>query len=180
MRSFRNEQLEAANAFAAAVIHALQTERGVHAETAIAGTARMAGTFLFRSFGFQLDGLAPGAVVLSEQANEAGPRLIQIFGGALDSLGVKNDPDRLSRGEVEAAKPLLSFIETQGQLEPPFTAIKDRLGLSYSEAADAAALATAILIRQCAGVLDSNAAFGVAIYGFVEGSKTAPSPQKPT
>lgn len=183
MGSFRTEQIEAANAFAASVINVLQTECGVHAETAIAGAARMAGTFLFRSFGFQQIGLAAGAVVLSEQANEAGPRLIRILGVTLDNLGVKLDPNRIGAGEANAAKPLLSFLETQGLLEPRFEEIRDGLGLSYAEAADAAALATAILIRQCASVLDPYVAFSVAMYGFVEGAKTMPAlkqePQAP-
>lgn len=178
MRSLRAEQIAAANAFAAAVINALQTERGVHAETAIAGAARMAGTFLFRSFGFQHIGLAAGAVVLSEHANEAGPRLIQILGVALDNLGVKLDPERVGAAETHEAKPLLSFLETQGHLEPRFDVIRADLGLSYAESADAAALATAILIRQCISVLEPYAAFSVAMDGFVEGTKTMPGPSK--
>jgi hypothetical protein len=35
------------------------------------------------------------------------------------------------------------------------------------------AVATALLIKHCAKVLDPNVAFGIAVYGFVE---TAPEP----
>jgi hypothetical protein len=68
------------------------------------------------------------------------------------------------------------FLETQKKLEQLYTPVKARLGLSREEAAQAAAVATALLIRQCAKVLDPNIAFGIAVYGFVEGSKTAPEP----
>jgi hypothetical protein len=54
--------------------------------------------------------------------------------------------------------------------------IKARRGLTTQEAAQTAAVATALLIRHFAQVLDINVAFGIAAYGFVEGSKTAPEP----
>ena len=55
------QQIEAAEEFARTTIETLKTERGIHAETAIAGTARMAGTFLFRSFNFSLKDAKPGS-----------------------------------------------------------------------------------------------------------------------
>ena len=82
MQSITQPQIDAAQEFANTVVAELRTDKGVHAETAVASVARMAGTFLFRSFGFQLPDVEPGGVVLSEQANEAGPRLIQILAGA--------------------------------------------------------------------------------------------------
>ena len=44
------------------------------------------------------------------------------------------------------------------------------------EAAQAGAVATALLIRHCAQILDPSTAFGIAALGFVEGTKTAPEP----
>lgn len=43
--------------------------RAIHAETAIASSSRLAGSFLFRSFNFNLAGLEEGSVLLSEEAN---------------------------------------------------------------------------------------------------------------
>jgi hypothetical protein len=37
-------------------------------------------------------------------------------------------------------------------------------------------VATAFIVHQCSSVLDPNAAFGVAVHGFIEGTKTAPHP----
>jgi hypothetical protein len=169
-------QIDAAQAFGNAVIAALRTERGVHAETAVAAAARMAGTFLFRSFGFDASTLRPGQAVLSEAANAAGPGLIRVLSGALAEIGIELDEQKLGAGQLDANKPSLDFLATQTRLEPPFAAIRAQHGLSLTEAADAAAIATAFLIHQSARVLDPNAAFGVAVYGFIEGTKTAPGP----
>ncbi|MGC9397186.1 MAG: hypothetical protein ACP5J4_20265 [Anaerolineae bacterium] len=174
MRSFSERQIKAASVFAAITTEALKTERGVHAETAIAGTARMAGIFLFRSFNFPLKNAKAGRVVLSEQANEEGPRLIQILGGVLEQMGVKLDEEKLGKTPDVENKPLLNFLETQKRLEPKYSAIQAGLGLSLQEAADAAAIATALLIKQTAQILDPHVAFGIAVYGFVEGTKTVP------
>jgi hypothetical protein len=105
-----------------------------------------------------------------------GPRLIQILGAVLAQAGLNLDSSKLGTSVNTASQPLLAFLDTQRQLEPVFTGIKERLDLSYQEAADSAAVATALLIQQCAPVLDPNAAFGIAAYSFVEGSKTAPDP----
>ena len=176
MGEISQTQMDAAERFADATIRDLQDERGVHAETAIAGTARMAGTFLFRSFGFPLADATPGLPVLSEQANEQGPRLMQILGGVLEQMGIVVDQEVISRPTDPENEPLLAFLESQQRLEPEFEVIRTRFGLSLVEAADAAAIATAMLIRQCSEVLDPSIAFGIALYGFVEGTKTFPSP----
>jgi hypothetical protein len=42
---------------------------------------------------------------------------------------------------------MLEFLETQKKLEQLYTPVKARLGLSREEAAQAAAVATALLIR---------------------------------
>lgn len=169
-------QIDAAREFANAVIAAFKTERGVHAETAVAGAARMAGTFLLRSFNLPAGAIAPGDVVLSEQANEAGPGLVVTLGGALGELGIPIDAGRLPESTGKASEPALAFLDSQRRLEPDFEAIRRRYTLSREEAAAAAAIAAAFLIHQGAAVLDPHAAFNVAVYGFIEGTKTAPDP----
>ncbi len=172
-------QVDAAQEFLAATLDRIATAEGIHAETAVAATARMAGSFLFRSFGFGLEGIAPGQVVLSDRANEEGPPLLQILAGVLGHTGVVLDPERLAKGPDPERRPLLSFLETQARLELRYAAIQERTGLSHAEAADAAAAAAAFLIMQCAGTLDPNTAFAIAVEGLVEGAKTAPGPPAP-
>lgn len=176
MNDFTANQFEAAQKFVAATIEAFQNERGVHAETAIAGTARMAGTFLFRSFGLPLADVVPGQAVMSDKADKHGPELIQIMVAVLGQLGVNIDHQRCSGTPSPDHQSSLSFLETQKQLEPPYTEIVQHLGLSLPEAAQSAAAACAVLIQQCSAILDPHSAFDIALYGFVEGSKTAPDP----
>jgi hypothetical protein len=178
MGEISQNQIEAAEGFANAAISALRDESGVHAETAIAATARMAGTFLFRSFGFELEGVKPGQPVLSEQANELGSRLVQILGGVLAQMGITPDQSKLDQSPDPENEPKLDFLETQKKLEPTFDAIRAKAGLTLVEAADSAAIATAIIIQQCAEVLDPSIAFGIAVYGFIEGAKTCPATAK--
>jgi len=175
MASLSPQQVTAANEIADATVEALRTEKGVHAETAVAAAARMAGTFLFRSFGFKLPGVKPGQPVLSEDANAKGPELLHVLVGVLGGLGVALDRERLKAEPGPGHKPLLAFLETQGKVEPPCEGIRQRHGLSLPDAAMAAAAATAVVIGRTAKVLDPNVAFHIAAYGFVEGSKTAPS-----
>ena len=176
MGDLSQTQIEVAERFANCAIEALGDERGVHAETAIAATARMAGTFLFRSFGFQIEDAKPGQAVLSEQANEHGPRLINILGGVLGQMGITPDQSNLDQPEDPENEPKLAFLQTQKLLEPIFNSIRENSGLSHREASDSAAIATAIIIQQCGEVLDPSIAFGIAVYGFIEGSKTYPAP----
>lgn len=176
MEMLTKEQIEAGQEFVNSAVEALNTESGVHAETAVAAVARMAGTYLFRSFGLPMGDIQPGQVVLSNKANEQGPALIEILGGVLTQLGVSLDEKNLG-GETDADnQPNQSFLETQRLLEPRFITIQEQYDLSHREAAEACAVATALLIEDCSQVLEPNVAFNIAIYGFIEGTKTAPDP----
>jgi len=179
MASLSQGQITAANEFVDATLDALRTDHGVHAETAVAGVARMAGTFTFRSLGLRLEGVEPGHVVLSEEANERGPQLLGVLLGVLTHTGVVLDPERLKTEPGPGHKPLLPFLDTQKRLEPVCERIRQRLGLGLDDAAMAAAAAAALMISRSAQVLDPHVAFHVAAYGFVEGAKTAPDPVVP-
>ncbi|MGE5257874.1 MAG: hypothetical protein ACM3KE_14445 [Hyphomicrobiales bacterium] len=176
MASLKQKQIDAAQEFVSATVNALKTDRGLHAETAIAATARMAGTFLFRSFGFSIEGIEPGQVVLSGLANEQGPRLIEVLSGVLSHVGVSLNEEEKGGTPGPENQPHQGFLETQKHLEPLYVAIKNRHHLSAKEAAESGAVAAALLIRQCSQVLDLNVAFEIAVYAIIEGTKTAPDP----
>jgi hypothetical protein len=169
-------QLNAAAEFGTEAMQAFDQGGSFPAETVIAAVARMAGSFLLRSLGISLAGIEPGAVVLSEDANQQGPRLIQILGGVLQGIGVQLDSSRLKAAQAGVKGPREPFLQTQKLLEEPFADIRDEHRLSDGEAADAAAAATAVLIKNCAHLLDPHVGFGLAVYGFIEGAKTAPAP----
>jgi hypothetical protein len=48
--------------------------------------------------------------------------------------------------------------------------------MSFQDAAAGAAIATGILVHDCREVLSADKGSAIAVYGFVEGTKTAPFP----
>jgi len=173
--SLNQVQLQAAGEFGTAAMQAFDQGGTFPAEMVIGATARMAGSFLFRSLGLPLTGVQAGSVVLSEQANQQGPRLIQILATVLQNIGVKLDSSKLSAAQGAPRGLEESFLETQKVLETRFVAIRERHGLSDGEAADSVAVAAAILIKRCSNSLDPHVGFALAVYAFIEGSKTAPA-----
>ena len=176
MAALTQQQIAAAEAFADATLDELETAEGIDPESAVAAIAGMAGSLLLRSFGFELQHLAPGTAVLSDEANQQGPRLVQILGGVLAHGGVELDREILGRGLDSDQLSRLDVLAGQAALEAAFLAVAARHKLSLREAAEAAAAATAFLIQQFAEDLDPSAAFGIAVYGFITGAKTAPGP----
>lgn len=46
--------------------------------------------------------------------------------------------------------------------------------LSLREAAQSGAMATAFVVKECAGLIGGDVGFNVAVYGIIEGTKTVP------
>jgi hypothetical protein len=82
----------------------------VHPATAITSCARLAGSFMFRSFNLKLENATPGSAVFSDLANEKGPGLMSVLGRSLSNFGVNPDPQRLQSAQIEDSD--LSFLET--------------------------------------------------------------------
>ena len=99
MGTIRKEQVECAEEFENLIFNSLQSEKGIHAETAVAASARMAGTFLFRSFGFPLKGIESGQPVFSDAANEQGPKLMELLDSALKQMGLNIDQKLLEAAD---------------------------------------------------------------------------------
>lgn len=169
-------QVDASRVMAEAILAALTNERGVHADTAVVCAARIAGTFLFRSFDLPVRDAKPGTPVLSEAANEHGPLLIQTLGAVLARANITIDSTKASDPIPEEHQPHLSLAQTQTVMEPALRRIAEKHGLSNEQAAHACAIATGALIQKASGALDPTLAFGLAVYGFIEGSKTMPVP----
>jgi hypothetical protein len=60
MVTLSKQQMDAAQEFANATVSALKLAQGVHPPTLVAATARMAGTYLFRSLGLDVPGVSLG------------------------------------------------------------------------------------------------------------------------
>jgi hypothetical protein len=149
--------------------------RAVHAETAIATAARLSGSLLLRSFNLDIQKFDPGSVLLSEKANEEGPQLINILGSMLQKFGVSLDKTKLGGSNaLRGEEPKLSVVQSLTLLQGEAVRIAEENGLSLKEAAQSAAMATAFIVKECAGSIGGEVGFNVAIYGLIEGSKTVP------
>ncbi len=151
------------------------SDRAVHPETAIASAARLAGSLLFRSFNFQLERQEPGSVVLSDEANEKGPQLIGIMSAVLESFGVSLDHEKFGGESAKyGEEPQLTVVQSLALLQEDAMRIAGENGLGLEEAAQAAAVATAFIVRECAKNIGGEVGSNVAAFGFIEGCKTVP------
>jgi hypothetical protein len=149
----RRRIIDLGSKFACAIVNKLFDGASVHAETAIAAASRMAGTFLVRS---------------SAAANGSGPELVGTAVGILGHLGIQLDPKCMPAVDLVARPPKFSVAEVQSLFEDEFQTLKRAFQVGDDDAARAAAVAAALLIREYAA--DPQAGFAIAAHGFVEGS----------
>lgn len=145
--------------------------REIDTTEAISSTARLAGSFLFRSFNFKIPDAKPGTVILSEEANIKGPLLVNITHAVLQNFGIHIDNNKISEGSQRHAES--SFIEVIDKVQSPALAIMKYRELSFEQMAQSTAIATAFIIQQ-SGNIPPEEGFGIAIYHYIEGSKTNP------
>ncbi len=168
-------QSDAAGQIVDLIVNRLGEGRAVHPETAIASAARIAGSFLLSSFGLELKDCTPGTFVLSEQANEKGPHLVSILGGMLELMKVPLDAQRLNaQPAARGEQPTLNTLETLELFRDGALKIARDKGLTLEEAAQAAAVATAFIVRECSTTIGAEVGFNAAAFGFIEGAKTVP------
>lgn len=153
----------------------LITEHGLHAETLISSVARMAGSLMYRSFGFD-EKIEPGTAVLSDKANIEGPKLMNGMYATLRQLGHQIGEENTNREYASGKFSQLNFKESHDRLAAFYLAYCKAASISFQDAAFGASIATAILVHDCRKVLAVEKGAALAIYGFVEGTKTAPYP----
>ncbi|MBL7833342.1 MAG: hypothetical protein JNK18_05285 [Cyclobacteriaceae bacterium] len=166
-------QRKAAQEIVELIALSLGDNRSIHPGTAITSCARLAGSFMFRSFNFQVDQLKPGSAVLSDEANKKGPMLVNVFQWMLHNFGVELDSEKLNEKPAESHH---GFIETLNLLQDKARLIMNANNLNFELMAYACSMATGFLVKECRMDLPAEVGFGTAIYGFIEGSKTFPPP----
>jgi hypothetical protein len=167
----------AADLLGGALRRLLATDQGLHAETAIASAARLAGTLVLRSFGRELAGVAPGTQIVSRTTDGYGRSLVDTLFVTLQQMGHPDMDGASLRGRSETtALSRLSLAETRQRLEPWFKKTAEVSGLSLTETAAAAAMSAAALIHDCRPVLDVHAGCSIAVHGIVESLGTMPEP----
>jgi hypothetical protein len=172
----RDEQFQAGKELCDAIIGALKTERGVHAETAVSAAARITGTLVLRSCGLPLAKLQPAGPIFSDVSDQRGQRALGVVDTFLEAGKIPVDKRRPNVPVEEAHRPHMSLLETQSQLEPACQAILGKCGLTGEDGAQAAAIAVALMIQKTAQSLDPNISYAIAVNGLVEGCKTVPIP----
>ena len=166
------EQIKCADLIVELIANRIGKNRQIHPRTAITASARLAGSFMFRSFNLTLTNITPGTVVLSEVANEKGPALINVLAGILNNFEVNLDSTKMnSTSKVESN---LSFLETLQLLQDQARVIMSQNNLNQEQMAYSCAMATAFIIKECRKDLPVESGFNTAVYGFIEGSKTCP------
>ena len=92
----------------------------------------------------------------------------------LQQLGHQANEDDLNREFLSSKLSQLSFEESLNRLAPFFLKYCEVAPMSFSDAAFGAAIATGILVHDCREVIPVEKGGAIAVYGFVEGTKTAP------
>jgi len=154
------------------IASAIGKNREVHSATAIATSARLSGSFLFKSFGLEIDDAKPGTAVLSQQANEEGPELINVIGTVLSNMGVSVDNDKMESAQIQKTE--LDFLQSLDSTQTKASELMKKYGLTEKEMAVTCAMSTAFIIQQCQNDIDVESGFNTAVYGLIEGSKTVP------
>jgi hypothetical protein len=147
-----------------------------HAGTVLAVPARLAGSSLYRSLNYKKD-ITPGVVVLSEEANEAWPQLMNLFAFYCK----QNKIDVMSKPLVtkfpEQDRPRVEVEDVLAEYQDQYHEIMQRYGLDYLNGARAGMIVCAMVFRHACTVakdIDPDVAAGIVAMGIVEGAKTAP------
>lgn len=164
---------------AAIIVSALQSDKGIHAETAIASAAVMTGEYTLRAAGIDTSRMTGGQPIFSDQVNhllfDADGQLTisDVFINALFSqgIGVGKDswPDVPEKHKV-MMDPLQVVARVRGQIDLLFDAEK----LDLLERAYQAASATALLVAQTRFVLNPDIGKSLALEAMLKGAKTVP------
>jgi hypothetical protein len=151
----------------------LVTENGLHAETLIVSVSRMAGSLMYRSFDLDKS-ISAGTTVLSEQANIYGPQLMNTLFATLTELGHPIGEAELDKTFLSSKLSQLSFKESIEKLSPFYLKYCEVASISLQDGAFGAAISAGLLVHDCRDVLSVEKGAALAVYGFVEGTKTAP------
>lgn len=167
-----NNQNKAVNDIVEMVVSVIGNgSREIDTTEAISSTARLAGSFLFRSFEFKVNDAKPGTVMLSQEANAKGPQLVNITHAVLHNMGIQIDDSKMSNDEQQPAES--NFVDVIEKIQSPALEIMKKNDLSFEQMAQSAAIATAFIIQQSKNITPEQG-FGTAIYHYIEGTKTSP------
>jgi hypothetical protein len=148
-----------------------------HAGTVISIASRLAGTSLFRSI--HKKDFDPGTVVLSEEANNAYPELLNLFAYYCKQNGIDVIAKPLVQAIPEGDKPLMDLAQVQTEYQSEYKLMMKKHGLDFLESARAGMIVCSNLFSYHCIVnkdIDPYVATGIVAMGIIEGAKTSPVP----
>lgn len=157
-----------------------RTPQGIHPGTVLSAAAWLAGTSLYRSFGYAQNP-EPGTMMLSEKANQEFPKLLDLFTYYMAQSGAQIKPEQFILQIPEAFKPQMTLLQVQEAHQDEYNAIMKRHNLDYLDGARAGVIACSMLFNyHCVKRqdLDPRLGAGIISMGIVTGAKTAPTPLK--
>ena len=155
-----------------------RTPQGTHPGTVLSAAAWLAGTSLYRSFEYAQNP-EPGTVMLSEKANQAFPKLLDLFTYYMFQSGTQIKPEQFILQIPEAFKPQKTVLQIQEAHQEEYNAIMKRHHLDYLDGARAGVIVCSMLFNyHCVKRqdLDPRLGAGIISMGIVTGAKTAPMP----
>ena len=161
--------------------HFLSSDGKAHAGTVLSAAAWLAGTSLYRSLNYKQNP-APGTVVLSNEVNEAGPKLIKLFMYYLERNGTHLRSDQLILDPPDQHKPLKDISQIQNEFQDQYNEIMKKYGLDYLDGARAGMIVCSIVFQyHCEKMKDMDPRLGAGMIsiGIITGAKTSPIPLNP-
>lgn len=164
------------------IVSLLRNERGIHAETAIASAAVMAGEYVLRSSGYDYSGLEPGTTIISDVVNqllfEADGQLTvsDVFINALFSQGIDVSKESWPESIPDEHQVMMDPLEVVARLRPQSDQLFVMMEIEALERAYACAQAAALLVAQTRRVLDPNVGKTLALEAMLRGAKSVPLP----
>lgn len=157
-----------------------RTPQGIHPGTVLSATSWLAGTSLYRSFGYDQE-TKPGTMILSEKANQEWPKLMDLFTYYMFQGGTNLKPDQFILQVPDIHKPLKTILQIQEAHQDEYNAIMKKHGLDYMDGARAGIIVCSMLFNyHCVKRQDIDPRLGAGIIstGIVTGVKTSPTPLK--
>lgn len=148
-----------------------------HAGTVLSVAGRLAGTSLFRSIHKKT--FDPGTVVLSEEANQEYPQLLNLFAYYVKQNGLDVLEKPLVTEFPVQDRPRMGLAEIQAEYQDQYNAIMKKHGLDYLDGARAGMIVCSTVFQYHAMKrkdIDPYVGTGIIAMGVVEGAKTAPPP----
>lgn len=168
-----DNQYKIAELFTEIVFKHLDRHRNTaYYETAIAATARLAGSMLLRFFQPNLTDYKAGSILLSNEAGEWSLYLINTLSSILNNFGI--ELNGLKPSSAFEDENILPYIETMNIFQEKAMDILKTDNINLWHGAGVMVIAVALIIKKCRDDIGDSTAFNIAAYAFVEATRIVP------